>query len=621
VLRFTEKETQRYLQMLSQPLVECFVSIAMDSPDTDRLASLENMVGTVEQLTSGTDMQLSSHGMYTSPVIPIEDELDYFSKSPIQYLLDLMPDKPGDLDGTLPYSLHLTIDELAALWHLPSTLFEGSGIPILRPSVLPEPLLDPNPKTAVILGTTGGRQVGIHKQDLNMHLFISGMQGQGKSTVLANLAQQLIRDGEGVAIIDPHQKLINSVIAGAIDKQAAKRTILLEASDREYPIPLNPMRATPGMTKEALLSSLMWMIKALYASNWSEGQMERMFRNILQVVITDPEATPLDIQKLVDDPNYRRRALAANKKSMGRLPRSLIDFWDNFEGQSDSVQRERTNPVLNRLGVFLDGQAELMMSHPFGLDFRTLINDKKVVLLDLGGESLLSDANEIGSIFFAMLFFHAYALGQLEDGAPPRYYVILDETHRFLRAPIQQMFSEARKYGLAIIMVDQWLGQLDEHAREGIINNRVNTLSFKLAPAEARASTKLYEPYVTTDDIIKQGKGEAAAAMVYHGQTMPAFQLKTLPPLKGRFNVQQRRAAAKLAIPSILFSPDPTLKPKVMTVAEIDGWLEQRYTSGVFARDLNADAVYQDTEPVVEDTPLTTVPSADDEYTDTEEVE
>jgi hypothetical protein len=85
---------------------------------------------------------------------------------------------------------------------------------------------------------------------------------------------------------------------------------------------------------------------------------------------------------------------------------------------------------------------------------------------------MMSEADTLGSIFFAMLFFHSYALGPIDEGAPPRYHVIIDETHRFVKAPIQQMFSEARKYGLSLIMADQWLGQLEEHTREGIINNK-----------------------------------------------------------------------------------------------------------------------------------------------------
>lgn len=626
VLRFSEAQTQQYLKKLSQPLVYGFVSIEMDTPTQNRLTLLETLAGTVEQMTASAALRLvggdRASGAYRSPLLKVEDETDYVSKSPFDYVMRLAPQKSGQIDGRDAFLLALTFDELAGLWHPPSQLFAELSEWIDQPSLIPPELVNPDPSQALIIGTADGSPIGIQMRDLNLHAFVAGMQGQGKSTLLLNLAQQLIQAGQGVAILDPHRNLINNVLAAAIDEQALARTVLLEAEDGQYPIPLNPMRATPGMSKEALFSSLMWVIKAIYAKSWSEGQMERLFRNILQIILTDPEATPLDIQKLLEDPNYRRRALAATRKAQGRLSHALEDFWQRFDEDPASVQRDRTSPVLNRLGVFLDGQMELMMAHPFGLDFRTIIGQKKIMLFDLGGGSMLSEADNLGSIFFALLFFHSFALGEIKEGEPARYHVIIDETHRFVKAPIQQMFSEARKYGLSLIMADQWLGQLEESTRQGIINNKGTTISFRVAPDQAKETAKLLEPEVSAEQLVKQGRGEAAVATVYHARTLPAFKIKTLPPPPAQFSVEQRRQQAKQNLPSVMFSPDPTLTPKLMTVEEIDDWLKRRYRSGVFARDLQAETKYEDSVPVApsEETPTAAArPSAED-YTDSEEI-
>lgn len=628
LLRFSEAQTQEYLKKLSQPLVYSFVSVEMDTPTPKRLSLLETLVGTVEQITAGAEIRLigaeGASSAYRSPLLKVTDEIDALAKSPLDYVMRLAPRKPGQVDGRDPYLLALTFDELAALWHLPSQLLAELSEWIEQPSLVPPELLDPDPQQAVMVGTADGQNVGIQRRDLNLHAFVAGMQGQGKSTLLLNIAQQLIQSGQGVAVLDPHRNLINSILASAIDDQALTRTVLLEAEDSLYPLPLNPMRATPGMSKEALFSSLMWVIKAIYAKSWSEGQMERLFRNILQIVLTDPEATPLDIQKLLEDANYRRRAIAATRKAQGRLSHALEDFWQRFEEDPISVQRDRTSPVLNRLGVFLDGQMELMMAHPFGLDFRTIIGQKKVLLFDLAGGSMMSEADNLGSIFFAMLFFHSFALGEIKAGEPPRYYLLIDETHRFVKAPIQQMFSEARKYGLSLIMADQWLGQLEEETRQGIINNKGTTISFRVAPDQARETAKLLEPHVSAERLVKQGQGEAAVATIYHGRTLPAFTLKTLPPPLSRLSVKTQREQAKAQLPSILFSPNPSLTPKRMTVAEVDDWLRQRYNSGIFARDLRAEAVYEDSVPVPPSSPppptSPTSKMGEEDYTDSEAI-
>jgi hypothetical protein len=87
ILRFSEKETQHYMQKLSQPLVYCFVSVEMDSPDPQRLSNVDNLMGAAEQLTSGAKLRLTSTKAYTSPVMPIESRRDFFFKSPLEYLL------------------------------------------------------------------------------------------------------------------------------------------------------------------------------------------------------------------------------------------------------------------------------------------------------------------------------------------------------------------------------------------------------------------------------------------------------------------------------------------------------------------------------------------------------
>lgn len=626
VLRFSEAQTQQYLKKLSQPLVYGFVSLEMDTPNPNRLTLLETLAGTVEQMTSGAALRLvagdRAAAAYRSPLLKVEDEADYVSKSPFDYVMRLAPQKSGQIDGRDAFLLALTFDELAALWHPPSQMLAELSEWMEQPSLIPPELVNPDPSQAIMIGTADGSPIGIPMRDLNLHAFVAGMQGQGKSTLLLNLAQQLIQAGHGVAILDPHRNLINNVLASAIDEQALTRTVLLEAEDGTYPIPLNPMRATPGMSKEALFSSLMWVIKAIYAKSWSEGQMERLFRNILQIILTDPEATPLDIQKLLEDPNYRRRALAATRKAQGRLSHALEDFWQRFDEEPASAQRDRTSPVLNRLGVFLDGQMELMMAHPFGLDFRTIIQQKKVMLFDLAGGSMLSEADNLGSIFFAMLFFHSFALGEIKEGEPARYHVIIDETHRFVKAPIQQMFSEARKYGLSLIMADQWLGQLEENTRQGILNNKGTTISFKVAPDQAKETAKLLEPEVTAEQLVKQGRGEAAVATVYHARTLPAFKIRTLPPPPAKFSVEQRRQQAKHNLPDVMFSPDPTLTPRLMTVAEIDDWLKRRYHSGVFARDLQAETKYEDSVPIAPSEETSTAASrpTDEDYSDSEEI-
>ena len=65
-----------------------------------------------------------------------------------------------------------------------------------------------------------------------MLLLVGGATGTGKSTFLENLIVRDIVEGKGLALIDPHGDLVDSVLA-KIPARRAKDVILFDLLDRE----------------------------------------------------------------------------------------------------------------------------------------------------------------------------------------------------------------------------------------------------------------------------------------------------------------------------------------------------------------------------------------------------
>src|SRR5690606_3112006 len=136
-----------------------------------------------------------------------------------------------------------------------------------------------------------------------------------------------------------------------------------------------------------------------YADSWSSTRMETIFHHVLQLLLADPEATPLDIQVLFADPTLRQQRLAQLIDN-DRLSHAVRNFWQNFEALSPSEQRSQVQPVLNRLNVFLGSPVvERLTCHPQTLDFRALIRERKIVLVRLSGDTIFNAVDTLGAIF------------------------------------------------------------------------------------------------------------------------------------------------------------------------------------------------------------------------------
>src|SRR3989338_3458355 len=79
---------------------------------------------------------------------------------------------------------------------------------------------------------------GIKNRDRRQHFYIIGKSGTGKTALLANLALQYIRNGKGLAIVDPHGDFVEEIVE-KIPEERAKDVIYFNPADTEYPIGFN----------------------------------------------------------------------------------------------------------------------------------------------------------------------------------------------------------------------------------------------------------------------------------------------------------------------------------------------------------------------------------------------
>jgi len=80
--------------------------------------------------------------------------------------------------------------------------------------------------------------ISIGAHDRMRHTFIIGQTGTGKSTLMESMILQDIRNGQGLAVIDPHGDMIDSLL-GKVPPERAEDIIVFDVLDRECPLGFN----------------------------------------------------------------------------------------------------------------------------------------------------------------------------------------------------------------------------------------------------------------------------------------------------------------------------------------------------------------------------------------------
>jgi len=562
VLRYSESETAHIASKIKQPLVVVTLRLTIDTPKRDRLGLLSALCGATYNLTGGKSDTRIVEGITHDLRISNQQEAD--EKNAGEFLGNLYK---ADNMGTAPYTFWVLPDELAALWHLPHADF--AGLPITWASRISPHLLANQDGNATLIGTLPdtGKPVFLTRQDRAFHAYIAGKTGMGKSTLLHTLIHQDIAQGEGVAVIDPHGKLIADILAHSIPANRVGDIVVLDCNDTTYPVPLNPFRIPQGVSYETTFNYLYWIFRKVYESIWREGRMDVVIRNILQALLSDPDATPLDIARLFSDTAFRHALLKRiQADENGSL--SVEMFWRDFEHKSSGEKDQLAAPILNRTSAFLGNrQLEAMMCHPTTLNFPAFITGKKIVLINLAGEAIRSEVGSLGAVFLAAFTMASETVSFLRDQEPPRYYLYVDEVERIVTTPLPDMFAHERKFGLSLTLANQYLDQLDTDTLRGILGNVGSTFLFELSDHDAKTFASTLAPDIASEELTKLGAYRMVVKTRAKGENTPAFILRT-----------NAAPTEESATPPEALRTQSHQTQGFLPAADVRTWLKTRYT-------------------------------------------
>lgn len=396
-------------------------------------------------------------------------------------------------------------------------------------------------------------------------MYIIGKTGTGKSTLIQNMAAWDIREGNGLALIDPHGDMAEAIL-DFIPKKRAKDVIYFNPTDLEYPVAFNPIERVHPDCDHLVASGLISVFKKLWPDFWGP-RLEHILRHSILTLLEIPGSTLLDIQRLLTDKEYRGRVIYSIRHQQVR------EFWLNeFEKYSVYLKSEATSPVLNKVGQFLTSipLRNIVGQRENTFDLRNVMDSGKILIVNLAKGKIGEDnASLLGSMLVTKIQLAAMSRTELQESKRRPFYLYVDEIHNFLTLSFADILSESRKYGLNLVLAHQHMDQIDEKIRGAIFGNVGTIISFRVGTFDARELCREFHPVFNEDDLVNLPNCHIYLKLMIDGKTSKPFSAVTMPPpergvsLKKRIIEQSRvryGRARKEVEREILFRGDTEVK-------------------------------------------------------------
>lgn len=371
---------------------------------------------------------------------------------------------------------------------------------------------------------------GIKTDDRRRHMYLIGKTGMGKTTLMENMVIQDIRNGHGVAFLDPHgdsvQRILNSIPSGRVND-----VIYFNPSDLDYPVAFNILESVDPRYKHLVASGLMGVFTKIWANLWS-ARMEYILNNTILALLDSPGNTLLGITRMYVDKKYRKKIVDNVKDPMVRA------FWtDEFANYNEKYRTEAIAPIQNKVGQFLSsGIIRNIVGQPRStIDLREVMDQNKILIMDLSKGKVGEDNSALlGAMLVTKLQLAAMSRTDMEEKDRKDFYLYVDEFQNFATDSFATILSEARKYRLNLIVGHQYIGQLVQErntkVRDAIFGNVGTLVVFRIGAEDAEFLVKEFEPIFTEIDIVNLPKYAILLKLMINGVASDPFSAITLPP-------------------------------------------------------------------------------------------
>lgn len=431
---------------------------------------------------------------------------------------------------------YFSIEELATLWHMPNKQLSvikniawGKNLLGEPPENLPTYVHTPEAERNnlnLFARTEFKNQeqiFGIKKIDRRRHMYVIGKSGTGKSTLLANMIINDLKHNEGLAVVDPHGDLIETVL-NYIPRHRINDVIIIDPADPHAVVKLNLFEGGSLVHRELIASGIVAIFQKMYANSWGP-RLEYILRNALLTLLSK-NAKLEDVLRILTDSKYRERVVAELDDEV------LKNFWEaEFNTMQERLRTEAISPILNKVGQFVTSPLirNVVNTNTSSFDIEEVMNQGKILLVNVSQGKLGEDnMSLLGAMIITKIQLAAMNRVYMNEEDRRDFYLYIDEFQNFATTSFIKILSEARKYRLNLILANQYMAQIPEEVKDAIFGNAGSMMSFILGAGDADYMQKEFGGKYSQEDLVSLGRYKIVTKMMIDGQVSHPFPADTL---------------------------------------------------------------------------------------------
>lgn len=414
------------------------------------------------------------------------------------------------------------------------------------------------------------QDVVIPEDTRRQHTYIIGQTGTGKTTLMKTMILSDMKAGNGLAVIDPHGELYRELLE-MIPEERKEDVVLFDPSDVEFPIGFNLLEVKEDEEKEYIVKEMRAILNRFLTEYFRISDSDIIgpvffthVQNNMLLVASDSDSpgTLIEFYNIFEKMDYWKRWLPLRSSN-----RWLKNWVENVLPNTD-YNKIGYNGL--RLGDYYsakfidfvnDPRINLIFGQPYStIDLDEVVRNNKILLVNLS-KGLLGEANAslLGMMLMAKLntvFMNRMkGVTKLKELKP--FYLYVDEFQNIATENFSILLAEARKFGLGLILANQYMKQITDHKiLNAIIGNVGTMISFRLGVEDAKEMAAQFMPYYDAQAISELPNYQAVFRTNVKGERTLPCNFKTVLHPSGEMFASSREVVdlsrGKYAIPKNL---------------------------------------------------------------------